>query len=232
MAGIHSNTDCLYDPRMSNGRLPITLLCFTIAAALVGCKNGESQPQAQTQPPTQTLTQAPAQASAQAQTQAAPVGATSVYDLTVRTLDGKEQPLSIYRGKVALVVNTASECGFTPQYAGLQALSESMKGKPFVLLGFPSNDFGAQEPGSDQDIAKFTTHEYGITFPLFSKTKVKGDGANPVFALLGKAKGEPKWNFHKYLVDKNGTVVAAYPSAVKPDDPALRSEIDQLISKN
>jgi glutathione peroxidase len=156
----------------------------------------------------------------------------NIYDLNASMLDGKEQPLSVYRGKVALVVNTASECGFTPHYTGLQALSESMKGKPFVLLGFPSNDFGAQERGTDQEIAKFTTHDYGITFPLFSKTKVKGDGANPVFVILGKEKGEPKWNFHKYLVDKSGAVVAAYPSAIKPDDPALRAEIDQLLAKN
>jgi glutathione peroxidase len=162
---------------------------------------------------------------------AANAATASVYDLTVRTLSGKEQPLSIYRGKVALIVNTASECGFTPQYSGLEALSESLVGKDFVLLGFPSNDFGAQEPGTDEEIAKFTAHDYSIKFPLFSKSKVKGDDANAVFKILGREKGQPKWNFHKYLVDKKGLVVAAYPSAVKPDDPSLKAEIDQLLAR-
>jgi glutathione peroxidase len=214
----------------------VPTIAILLSVALVACKSGEAQGSAATGAASNGPSSAAATANASA---ALPAGTTvgalrmpNIYDLNARTLDGKEQPLSIYRGKVALVVNTASECGFTPQYTGLQALSESLKGKPFVLLGFPSNDFGAQEPGTDQEIAKFTTHDYGITFPLFSKSKVKGDGANPVFILLSKEKGEPKWNFHKYLVDKSGAVVAAYPSAIKPDDPGLRAEIDQLLAKN
>ncbi len=203
------------------------LSVILLPVALVACKSNEPQSGTSTSAATATT----ATTSAAQQPGAAVLRMPGVYDFTVRTLDGKEQPLSIYRGKVALVVNTASECGFTPQYTGLQALSASMQGKQFVLLGFPSNDFGAQEPGTDEEIAKFTSHDFGITFPLFSKSKVKGDGANPVFTFLGKAKGEPKWNFHKYLVDKGGTVVAAYPSAVKPDDPDLRAEIDQLLAK-
>ncbi len=214
MACVHSNTDCLYDPRMSHAKSGLAVLAVL---TLFACKTNE----------TTSTSNAPAPS---------PLASTStlrtatVYDLNARTLDGKLQALSEYRGKVALMVNTASECGFTPQYTGLQALSESLKGKPFVLLGFPSNDFGAQEPGTDAEIARFTSHDYGVTFPLFSKSKVKGDGINPVFLFLAQAKGEPKWNFHKYLVDKTGAVVAAYPSAVKPDDPALRAEIDQLLS--
>jgi len=224
MAGVHSITDCGYDLRMSK-RIVISIALSLLAA----CKAGDAPPSGAT---STSAASAPTATSVAAPASAGSLQTPSVYDLSMRTLDGKDQPLSIYRGKVALVVNTASECGFTPQYTGLQALSESMKGKPFVLLGFPSNDFGAQEPGTDQEIAKFTSHDYGITFPLFSKTKVKGDGANPVFTILAKEKGEPKWNFHKYLVDKNGVVVAAYPSKVKPDDPALRADIDSLLAKN
>jgi len=155
--------------------------------------------------------------------------AMSLYDLTVTTLDGKPQPLSAYKGKVTLVVNTASECGFTPQYAGLEKLYEDYKDKGFVILGFPSNDFGGQEPGSAAEIKKFCEVNYHVRFPLFEKVQTKGPGQAPVYAFLTEKNGEPKWNFHKYLVGKDGKVLAAFPSKVAPDSPELKSAIDSAL---
>jgi glutathione peroxidase len=153
----------------------------------------------------------------------------SLYDLTVDTLDGKPQPLSIYKGKVALVVNTASECGFTPQYAGLEKLYEDYKDKGFVILGFPSNDFGGQEPGSPEQIKKFCEVNYHVRFPLFEKVKTKGDGQSPVYVFLTEKSDPPKWNFHKYLVGRDGKVLAAFPSKVEPGSAELKSAIDTAL---
>jgi glutathione peroxidase len=155
----------------------------------------------------------------------------SFFDLSTHTLDGTLQPLSAYRGKVLLVVNTASECGFTPQYGGLEKLHEQYAAKGFAVLGFPSNDFGEQEPGSADQIRTFCSTNYGVTFPLFEKVKTKGPGQSPVYAFLTKAHGEPRWNFHKYLVGKDGQVVAAFPSKVTPESPELRTAIDQALAK-
>jgi glutathione peroxidase len=155
----------------------------------------------------------------------------SLYDLTVNTLAGKAQPLSTYRGKVALVVNTASECGFTPQYAGLEKLYEQYSGKPFVILGFPSNDFGAQEPGSAEQIASFCQKNYGVQFPMFEKVATKGAAQSPVYKELTAKHGEPKWNFHKYLVGKDGTVLQAFPSKVAPDSQELLLAIDAALGQ-
>ena len=145
----------------------------------------------------------------------------SLYDLTVKTLAGAAQPLGAYQGKVALVVNTASECGFTPQYAGLQLLYEDYQAKGFVILGFPSNDFGRQEPGDAAAIQNFCERNFGVTFPLFEKVATTGAAQSPVFALLSSKHGAPMWNFHKYLVGKTGEVRAAFPSNIEPDDPTL-----------
>jgi glutathione peroxidase len=153
----------------------------------------------------------------------------SLYDLTVNNIDGKSVPLSVYKGKVTLVVNTASECGFTPQYAGLEKLYEDYKDKGFVILGFPSNDFGAQEPGSAEQIKKFCEVNYHVHFPLFEKVKTKGEGQAPVYAFLTEKNGEPKWNFHKYLVGKDGKVLAAFPSKVTPESPELKTAIDSAL---
>ncbi|HZS36185.1 MAG TPA: glutathione peroxidase [Polyangia bacterium] len=155
----------------------------------------------------------------------------SLYDLTVNTLGGAPQPLAGYKGKVALVVNTASECGFTPQYSGLQSLYEKLQSKGFVILGFPSNDFGAQEPGSAEQIQNFCQKNYGVTFPLFEKIATKGAAQSPVFKLLAEKHGAPKWNFHKYLVGKNGEVRAAFPSNVAPDDKTLAAAIDAALKE-
>jgi glutathione peroxidase len=155
--------------------------------------------------------------------------AMSLYDLTAQTLDGKPQPLSAYKGKVVLVVNTASECGYTPQYAGLEKLYQETKDQGFVILGFPSNDFGAQEPGSSSDIQKFCEKKYHVHFPMFEKVKVKGDGKSPVYVFLTGKQPEPKWNFHKYLVGKDGQVLASFPSRVEPDSPELKQAIEAAL---
>jgi glutathione peroxidase len=155
----------------------------------------------------------------------------SLHDLSVNTIDLKPQSLGTYKGKVLLVVNTASECGNTPQYAGLEKLHEQYKGKAFEVLGFPSNDFGGQEPGSEAEIKKFCAATYKVTFPLFAKVKTKGDDKSPVYKFLTEKYGEPKWNFHKYLVGKDGQVIRAFGAKVQPEDPELRAAIDAALAK-
>ena len=156
----------------------------------------------------------------------------SFYDLQVNTLAGAPQPLSLYKGKVALVVNLASKCGFTPQYKGLEALYENYKDKGVVLLGFPSNDFGGQEPGTPAEIQTFCSTKYSVTFPLFEKVVTKpGDGQSPVYTFLTTSHDAPKWNFTKYLINKQGVVVAVFPSKVTPEDPALLAAIDAELAK-
>lgn len=148
---------------------------------------------------------------------------------TTRTLDGQPQDLSAYRGKVLLVVNTASFCGYTPQYAGLTKLHEELADRGFAVLGFPSNDFGAQEPGTAAEIADFCTTRYAVKFPLFEKVKTHGAGQSPIYAFLAKDHGAPRWNFHKYLIGKDGTVRQAFPSAVAPGAPELREAIEAAL---
>ena len=155
---------------------------------------------------------------------------TNVYALTANTIDGASQPLSTYKGKVSLIVNVASQCGFTPQYAGLEKLYEEFKGKGFTILAFPSNDFGGQEPAPEAEIKKFCSLKYNVTFPMFAKVKTKGEGQSPVYKVLGE-KGEPQWNFHKYLVGKDGTVKAAFSSKVTPDSPELKTAIEAALKE-
>ena len=163
--------------------------------------------------------------------QASGGGVTSFYDLKTMTLDGKPGNLTQYKGKVSLVVNVASKCGYTPQYEGLEKLQREMKGKGFNVLGFPSNDFGGQEPGTAQEIATFCKLTYDVTFPMFEKVVTKkGAGQSPVYTYLGSSGNLPAWNFSKYVVDKNGKVIAFFPSAVEPEDPALRAAIAKAIS--
>jgi glutathione peroxidase len=154
----------------------------------------------------------------------------SLHDLTAETIDHKPNPLSAYAGKVLLVVNTASECGFTPQYAGLEKLWSDYQGRGFAVLGFPSNEFGAQEPGSESEIKSFCEVRYGVSFPLYAKISVKGPDQSPVYQFLTAQHGVPKWNFHKYLVGKNGQVIQAYESKVAPDDPGLRAAIEAALA--
>jgi len=144
-----------------------------------------------------------------------------------------DEPVSLcqFTGKVLLIVNTASECGYTPQYDGLEKLYRRYREKGFVVLGFPANDFGAQEPGSNQEIAQFCRVNYGITFPVFAKTAVVGKNANPLFRELAAMTGQPpRWNFHKYLLNRTGQPVAAFESAIEPEDRRITSEIEKLLA--
>jgi glutathione peroxidase len=155
----------------------------------------------------------------------------SFYDLTTASLDGKPGNLAQYKGKVSLVVNVASKCGFTPQYEGLEKLQREMKGQGFNVLGFPSNDFGQQEQGSAAEIATFCKLTYDVTFPMFEKVVTrKGTGQSPVYAFLGGSGRLPAWNFSKYVIDKQGKVVAFFPSEVEPADPALRAAIAKALA--
>lgn len=136
-----------------------------------------------------------------------------------------------FEGKVLLVVNTASKCGFTPQYEGLEALHARLAERGFSVVGFPSNDFMGQEPGSEEEIQEFCTLTYGVKFPMFEKVHVKGEQATPIYRQLSAATGsEPGWNFHKYLIDREGRAVAAFGSRTKPDDPALLAKIEALLA--
>ncbi|MBR7782156.1 glutathione peroxidase [Undibacterium luofuense] len=149
-----------------------------------------------------------------------------------RLQDDAPQNLCQYKGKVALVVNTASYCGFTKQYEGLEKLYARLQDKGLVILGFPSNDFGKQEPGSSKEIADFCFNTYGVKFPMFAKSSVSGKDINPLYAELVKATGTtPKWNFYKYLIDRNGKVLAAYSSMTTPDDKKLLSDIDKALAQ-
>ncbi len=168
-----------------------------------------------------------------AQQPASPAGATvsSFYDLKTKTLDGKPADLAMYKGKVSLVVNVASKCGFTPQYEGLEKLQKDMSGKNFNVLGFPSNDFGGQEPGTAQEIATFCKLTYGVTFPMFEKVVTKpGTDQSPIYSFLGTSGHLPAWNFSKYVIDKDGKIVAFFPSKVTPESPELREAIDKALN--
>ena len=155
----------------------------------------------------------------------------SFYDLKTLSLEGKPADLTQYKGKVSLVVNVASKCGYTPQYEGLEQLQREMKGKGFNVLGFPSNDFGGQEPGTAQEIATFCRLTYDVTFPMFEKVVTrKGADQSAIYSFLGQSGNLPAWNFSKYVIDKQGRIVAFFPSAVTPEDPALRAAIAKALA--
>jgi glutathione peroxidase len=144
---------------------------------------------------------------------------------------GEKQNLCQYQGKVVLVVNTASYCGFTAQYKGLETLYQKYRDRGLVVLGFPSNDFGRQEPGAAEEIAEFCERKYQVKFPMFEKSAVKEVNGNPFYDQLAALSGErPKWNFHKYLVDRNGKTVTSYVSSISPDDLDLVKRIEELLS--
>ncbi|MBK9975461.1 MAG: glutathione peroxidase [Planctomycetes bacterium] len=157
---------------------------------------------------------------------------TSLYDFKTKTLHGKPADLAAYKGKVALVVNVASACGLTPHYTGLQKLHEELGSKGLAVLGFPCNQFGAQEPGSPQQISEFCSTKYNVTFPLFEKVEVKkGGNQDPIFQFLTTNQAEPNWNFTKYLVGKDGSVIKRYEPTTKPDDPALVADIQAALAQ-
>ena len=150
------------------------------------------------------------------------------YKLT--TLQGQPADLCEYHGKVVMVVNTASYCGFTPQYKALEAIYEKYKSEGFVVLGFPANDFGGQEPGSNAEVADFCERTYKVKFPMFSKSSVVKGGDNPVITELATKTGQwPEWNFHKYLIDRSGKVVINYSSRDNPATPAITNQIEKLL---
>ena len=156
----------------------------------------------------------------------------TAHDFEFVSLDGKPLKLSGFKGKAVLVVNTASECGYTPQYAGLQTLWQANKAKGLVVLGVPSNDFGAQEPGDATAIGKFCAARYGVDFPLTTKQKVIGAGAHPFYRWIAEELGEagsPRWNFHKYLIDRDGALAGAWPSSVAPDAKELTAAIGAAL---
>lgn len=154
----------------------------------------------------------------------------SLLDRTMDDIHEKPRALCEFSGKVLLVVNTASECGYTPQYEGLESLYRSYRGRGLVVLGFPSNDFGGQEPGSNKEIAEFCVNQYAIDFPMFAKTSVRGAQANPLFADLARATGSaPRWNFHKYVIARDGREVLAFDTRVAPQDPKLVAAIERLL---
>ena len=149
----------------------------------------------------------------------------------VTTLLGDKENLCEYAGKVVLVVNTASYCGYTPQYKGLQALHEKYKSKGLVVLGFPSNDFGQQEPGSAKEIADFCDRTYAVKFPMMSKTSVKDAGGSPLYDQLAKATGErPKWNFHKYRISRDGKQVTSFGTKVDPESKEFIAKVEELLA--
>ncbi len=159
----------------------------------------------------------------------------SIYSLELPRLDGKLESLSTYAGKVVLAVNVASRCGFTPQYAGLQALQDRYADRGLIVAGFPCNQFFHQEPGDAQQIQEFCSVNYGVTFPLFAKLDVKGPGQHPLYAILSEAgddsgrAGSVKWNFEKFLIGRDGRVVRRFRSKVAPEDPSLVGAIESLL---
>ena len=157
-------------------------------------------------------------------------GASNVHEFTLNSIDGKPAPLSAYQGKVVLIVNVASRCGFTPQYAGLEALYEKYKDRGFVILGFPANNFGGQEPGTNEEIKTFCSTKYNVTFPMYSKISVKGDDKAPLYQFLTDATGsEIQWNFTKFLVDRDGKMIARFESKVTPESADVTSAIEKAL---
>jgi len=166
---------------------------------------------------------------------AAQPAAGEALNFKVKDIDGKDVDLNAYKGKVVMIINVASKCGYTPQYKGLEALYEKYKDKGFVILGFPANNFKSQEPGTNAEIKEFCTSKFAVTFPLFSKISVKGDDQAPLYKYLTaldvkpKGKGDVSWNFEKFLVDKDGKVIGRYKSAVTPEDKDLLATIEAAL---
>jgi len=161
----------------------------------------------------------------------------SIYDVMVKDINEKDVSLGLYRGKVLLIVNVASQCGFTPQYAGLEALYRERKERGLVVLGFPSNDFGAQEPGTNAEILKFCTGTYDVTFPMFARISVKGPAKHPLYKLLTEKASDPKfaaeirWNFTKFVIGREGSILNRFDSRLAPDNVGLVGALEQALGK-
>jgi glutathione peroxidase len=160
----------------------------------------------------------------------ASVSAGSVYDYTLMNIDGRPQPLAAYKGKVLLIVNVASRCGFTPQYAALERLYETYKDRGLVVIGVPANNFGGQEPGTNEEIKVFCSRNYHVSFPMMAKLSVKGDDMAPLYKYLTSSTGAPiGWNFTKVLIGRDGAILKRFDSAVKPDAPELITALDAAL---
>jgi glutathione peroxidase len=162
--------------------------------------------------------------------------ASSIYDFTLPSIDGKPMPIADYKGKVILVVNVASRCGFTPQYTALESVYEKYKDQGFVILGFPANNFGGQEPGTNAEIKTFCSAKYNVTFPLYGKVSVKGDDQTPLYKYLTTSAnpaltGDIKWNFTKFLVDRKGNVVQRFEPQTTPDSPEVVAAIEKSLKQ-
>jgi glutathione peroxidase len=161
----------------------------------------------------------------------------SIYDFTMRSIDGQQVSLKSYHGKVVLLVNVASRCGFTPQYAGLEALYEKYKDRGLVIVGIPANNFAQQEPGTDEEIKKFCSSKYNVSFPMMSKVSVLGDDKTPLYVFLTAKDSDPqfsgdiKWNFTKFLFDRHGNPVARFEPNVTPDSPQVTAAIESALGK-
>jgi glutathione peroxidase len=156
----------------------------------------------------------------------------SIYQFTMKSIDGKEIPLEDYRGKVLLVVNVASKCGLTPQYDALEKLYKSKKGQGLVVLGFPANEFGSQEPGTNEEIKAFCAASYGVTFPMFAKIAVKGKEIHPLYQWLTEHTGEKEiaWNFAKFVIGRQGQILERFDPKTKPDSPEITKAIDEALA--
>ena len=162
---------------------------------------------------------------------AAAFGASSIHEFTMNAIDGKAAPLASFKGKIVLVVNVASRCGYTPQYEGLEALYRKYKGQGFVIAGFPANNFGGQEPGTDAEIQAFCKAKYDVTFPMFSKISVKGRDQAPLYQFLTKTGGDIGWNFTKFLVDRDGKVIHRFDTTVEPLSREVTSAVEAALKK-
>lgn len=165
---------------------------------------------------------------------AAETPAKLVTDFSLDSIDGKPYPLAQHKGQVLLLVNVASRCGYTPQYTGLQAVHVKYHDKGFNVIGIPANEFGAQEPGTNEEIQKFCSSKYKVTFPMMAKTAVKGDAINPLYKHLtvdGPKPGAIAWNFNKFLIGRNGQVIERFDSKVKPDDPKLIAAVEKALAE-
>lgn len=210
---------------------PVAALSLAALFSLQGCstETGSETP-SKASVEDASIGKADGQAGTNAQDENGAAAGSGIYALQAQSLAGEAVDMSNYKGKVSLVVNVASQCGYTRQYAGLQKLHEEFAGQGFQVLGFPCNDFGGQEPGSAEEIGSFCRDKFGVTFPMFAKVKVKGDGVSPVYERLVSATGKtPGWNFCKYLVDKDGKVLQFFNSGASPDSAELRDAIAKAL---
>jgi glutathione peroxidase len=158
------------------------------------------------------------------------MGASSVYDFTLNSIDGKPAPLAAYKGKVLMIVNVASRCGYTPQYTALEAIYEKYQSRGFVIAGFPANNFGEQEPGTNAEIKQFCSAKFNVKFPMFAKISVLGSDQAPLYKYLTTAQGgDIEWNFTKFLVGRDGKILKRFPSAVTPDSPEVIAAIEAAL---